>query len=232
MAASGLALALLLIAASPARSAPLAAPALELPSGLTLRAGERYEIRWAVPDDGVDELEILLSIDGGRRFPLRISPELDARAGCYVWRVPNLSSADARLRIRYHRGRAEVDGETSPAFTLIASACGDGAPRGEANLSPAGAATFEAEEDGRAPVHEGTWWSGLEGLAPPLARGEFSAPEDRIIERRELPAAGPLPAAPSIHRRVALSRAVPVPLALGVLPRATREPHRYRPLRN
>ena len=143
-----------------AHPAAVTDPAIELPAGLALRAGQSYEIHWSAPDGSVDEMEILLSIDGGRRFALRVSPEIDARAGKYVWRVPNLSSAEARLRVRFHRGGQEIDGASTAAFTLLGSRARE-TPGSVSGVPAAGEAPSDENEADRAPVHEGTWWTGL-----------------------------------------------------------------------
>jgi hypothetical protein len=71
-------------------------PALDVP--VSVEPGQRLEIRWDGLPGVAREAELELSLDGGRW--LRISPELEARDGRYVWRVPALSSARARLRLR------------------------------------------------------------------------------------------------------------------------------------
>src|SRR5438046_691846 len=63
--------------------ARIALPAREL------RAGEVLELRWSELPARVEEMEILLSVDGGRRYGLRVSPECDPLTGCFRWRVPN-----------------------------------------------------------------------------------------------------------------------------------------------
>jgi hypothetical protein len=195
-------------------------PVLELPSDLVLHAGERFEIRWSGSGPGVDELEILLSIDGGRRFALRVSPELDARSGRYLWRAPDLSSANARLRLRFHRGGREIDGAMSARFTLIArerESGGEALPLAGARdrsldlaLKPLADAEPDTEaepppnadsDDEVAPVHEGIWWTGMRALDVPLPAGALASGGDRICAARELPAAGPPPDAPTAPRR-------------------------------
>jgi hypothetical protein len=209
-------------------AAPEGEPGIELPPHPVLRAGESFEIRWSAADPAVDELEILLSIDGGRHFPLRISPELDARAGRYVWRVPNLSSAEARLRLRYHRGGREIDGAASAPFTLVASA--------EAGPAGRGVTEFESDqretEEERAPVQEGTWWPGLGSLDLPGAAETLSSPERSISASRDLPAAGPLPSAPSPERRASVAKIRPAAFTapLDISPSCSTE--RHYPLRN
>lgn len=185
-------------------------PSIELPPGLELHAGDRFEVRWTLPGDGVDELEILLSIDGGRRFALRVSPELEAREGRYLWRVPNLASADARLKIRFHRAGREIDGPMSRSFTLI---------RNDARVDAA-------------PVHEGTWWAGLEGSDRPHQAGALSESGDRIVQGRELPATGPSPAAPETPRRLGVVAARPAPRTAPSIPSLRASHPRFHPLRN
>ena len=221
---------------------PADEPVIELASGLVLRAGERLEIRWSVPATSVDELEILLSIDGGRRFPLRVSPELDARAGRYLWRVPNLSSAEARMRLRYHRDGREIDGAPSAPFTLIASQesgrPGSVALEGESDTHAGKRDDVRADEPDRAaererpPVHEGTWWSGVGALDVPLSTETLASPEERIAASRNLPAAGPPPAAPSPARRVAAPRIRPSVSAQARASSPPVTPERHYPLRN
>jgi hypothetical protein len=84
---------LLLARPQPARAE---IPALALPG--VVRAGESVEIRWSDLPASAEEVELELSLDGGRW--VRISPELEARERHFLWRVPRMSSARARLRLR------------------------------------------------------------------------------------------------------------------------------------
>jgi hypothetical protein len=162
-----------------------------------VRAGEEIELRWSGADPSIDELEILLSVDDGRHFALRVSPELDARAGRYLWRVPNLATANARLRVRFQHGGREIEGGASAAFRITPD--------------PADAPAF-------AQIHEGAWWIGAResevasaanSLAPAeaslnaagpanapgiVARGlsvpePLSAPASRFVTARRVPPA-------------------------------------------
>jgi hypothetical protein len=70
-----------------------------------------------------DEMELLLSLDGGRSFPLRLTREISPDAESVRWRVPRLPSGHARLALRVgHEEQAEsetiliVGGE----FTILA----------------------------------------------------------------------------------------------------------------
>jgi hypothetical protein len=71
-------------------------PALDVPGAVT--AGQRLVLRWDGPTGTEREVELELSLDGGRW--VRISPELEASEGCFAWRVPEVASARARLRLR------------------------------------------------------------------------------------------------------------------------------------
>ncbi|MBI1799377.1 MAG: hypothetical protein HYR73_06785 [Candidatus Eisenbacteria bacterium] len=116
--------------------------------GESVRAGDSIVLEWTGMDPAVDELEIQLSLDGGRHFAVRVSPELDARAGRYVWRVPNLACADARLRLRFCREGREIEGESLAAFRIAAR------PMEAAELSQ---------------VSEGGWWNGVRDAGPGAA---------------------------------------------------------------
>jgi hypothetical protein len=111
------------LAAAAAR--PAGPPSLILPGDRAVRAGQLIELRWA-PADSVSELEILLSVDGGRHYRVCISPELDPRRLSYAWRVPELAGRPLRLRIRFNRGGREIEGP--PSAPLRIAARGDGEP--------------------------------------------------------------------------------------------------------
>jgi len=68
----------------------------------------------------VEEMELVLSVDGGQTFPVRVTRALESRSTGVAWRVPNLLSADVRLALR-----AGVEGREqilflSPDFTILA----------------------------------------------------------------------------------------------------------------
>ncbi|MBI5710425.1 MAG: hypothetical protein HZC42_09010 [Candidatus Eisenbacteria bacterium] len=135
-------------AAARAAESPLACP------GAELRAGQLVELRWSALPRDAEEMEILLSVDGGRHFAVRISPELDPREGRFLWRVPNLPAASARLVIRIGRGPAEVATEPTAPFRILGDAT---APR-------------DLDQ-----VHEGPWWSGAGAGGRDAAPDELSA---------------------------------------------------------
>lgn len=120
-------------------------PRLMLPGNRTVQPGELIELRWT-PADSVSELEILLSLDGGRHYAMCISPQLDPRRCTFLWRVPQVASSALRMRIRFNRGGREIEGApTGPLFVGP-----DGARQGEPlGLPPVTPAEREGGSGGR-----------------------------------------------------------------------------------
>jgi hypothetical protein len=86
--------------------------------GASLHAGDTVEIRWSgVPADA-EEIELLLSVDGGRHFSLRLTDELDSRSGSFLWRVPSLLTDTASLAIRVGAHGKESVSAPGPLFRL------------------------------------------------------------------------------------------------------------------
>jgi len=85
--------------------------------GETLVPGSIVEIRWtaacesdaAATEREEDEAELVLSLDGGMTFPIRVSTEISPCASRVAWRVPALASSQARLGWR--TGEAEREDE-------------------------------------------------------------------------------------------------------------------------
>ncbi|HEY6193950.1 MAG TPA: hypothetical protein VI504_02820 [Candidatus Eisenbacteria bacterium] len=102
-------------------------PALEVPDAI--RAGERVELRWDGLPPAAREVELELSLDGGRW--IRISPEIAAEEGHFAWRAPELCSARARLRLRAGGDQFEVEIATSREFRIDAPGLDPG-PRASA----------------------------------------------------------------------------------------------------
>ena len=96
----------------------LVAPA----AGAALPAGGIVTVRWTPVDRGAEEFELLLSLDGGRTFPLRLTEMLDPRSTSYVWHVPNLPSGTARLRLRVGVEGRELLLAPGPEFTVAGDA--------------------------------------------------------------------------------------------------------------
>ena len=109
----------LLLTTSGARLAHGAGRIVSPGAGDSVVAGGAADVRWeALPAD-VDELELFLSLDDGQSFPIRLTPQLGAGPSSHVWRVPNLASSTARLRVRYGVGGREIDGEPGGSFRIV-----------------------------------------------------------------------------------------------------------------
>ena len=74
-------------------------------AGQVLFPGQQLRVEWKAFLPHVDyswcELELYLSVDGGRTFPFRITPQLDPRATFFYWTVPNMPTNAAVLDIRF-----------------------------------------------------------------------------------------------------------------------------------
>ncbi len=82
------------------------------------------EVRWSPLRDDVEEMELLLSIDGlGGAATIRLTPQIDPQAGSYLWEVPRIAVTAARLRIRYGRAGRETDIEPGEPFSISVSPC-------------------------------------------------------------------------------------------------------------
>ena len=134
--------------ARPAGASGPACASLEVPAVVT--AGEWVVLRWRGLPAEVEELEIVLSLDGGGCYHVRVSPELEAREAEYRWRVPDLPTARARLMLRVGGEAGERAGAFSREFRIVHV---KGAPRPELGF------------------HEGQFWTGIEPPAAPWAPG-------------------------------------------------------------
>lgn len=157
-------------AAGPGAAAVAGAGALEVPAVVT--AGQSVELRWSALPAEVEELELVLSLDGGRTYPVRVSPELEAREGGYRWRVPDLPAARARLMLRLGGEAGERAGALSREFRIVHA---EGVPRPELGF------------------HEGQLWTGLDPPVGP-ARAGITRDEPRLEDLAdEVPCTSPAP---------------------------------------
>ena len=104
-------------------------------TGGVVRAGEWTEVAWPALPGNVDEFEILLSLDDGASFTIRLTPRLDPGVGAYRWLVPNLPSTRARLQLRVGIDHHEIEGPLGAPFEI----------RGERTLAVASVRWFEGE---------------------------------------------------------------------------------------
>jgi hypothetical protein len=86
----------------------------------TFRAGDVVNLQWTPLPPEAEEFELLLSLDGGRHF-VRLTEMQGPGARTLEWRVPNLPSGDARLRLRMGRMGEEIELELSAPFTIVGS---------------------------------------------------------------------------------------------------------------
>lgn len=89
--------------------------------GEALRAGQWADVTWSSLPPRVEEFEILLSIDDGATFVLRLTPQLDPALRSYRWRVPNLPSKRARLQLRVGIDHREIEGPLGSPFEIVAA---------------------------------------------------------------------------------------------------------------
>jgi hypothetical protein len=79
-------------------------------AGARLEPGTVVGVAWTPGEIGArdfDEMELVLSLDGGRSFPLRLTRDISPDAESVRWRVPRLPSAHARLALRVGREERE-----------------------------------------------------------------------------------------------------------------------------
>lgn len=150
-------------------SAGLAGEVLVSPPA-SVRAGGVARIEWTGLPRGVEELELLLSVDG-RDLPVRLTPQLVAGAGVFIWRVPNLPFHQARMHLRFGLDGEEIESPPSSEFEIV-----------RAESEPPAVLTFR----------EGEWWAERPADRFP---GSLAAPGEgrRVEENREGP---PCAAAP------------------------------------
>jgi hypothetical protein len=74
-------------------------------------AGSTVPIVWDAVStpDGVEEWEAFLSVDGGKTYPIRITPHLDASIHRFNWTVPSLPGADVSILLRFGDEREEAE---------------------------------------------------------------------------------------------------------------------------
>ena len=93
--------------------------------GQVLHPGQQIRVEWksVLPNINLGapcEMEVWLSVDGGRTFPMWISPWLNAKAQSFDWTVPNMPTNAAVLDVRF--GCEQFYPETyapQPASTFV-----------------------------------------------------------------------------------------------------------------
>lgn len=88
-------------------------------------AGGTTPVNWSLAGlDGheIEEMELLLSLDGGKTFPVRITRDLSPGTRSFAWRVPALPTEQARLALRTGEDGEETIAFISEEFTIAAGA--------------------------------------------------------------------------------------------------------------
>jgi hypothetical protein len=76
-------------------------------AGQVLHPGDQVRVEWrtSVPNRVTYptwcEIELWLSLDGGRTFTTRITPSMDPNTRFFYWTVPNMPTNSALLDIRF-----------------------------------------------------------------------------------------------------------------------------------
>lgn len=131
--------ALLALLAGTAQGAPLLGPA---PSD-RLAAGRVEIVGLAPAKRGVTERELVLSLDGGKSFPVRLTREIEPDERTVTWRVPILPTEHAVLALREGgEGFEEEIVATSAEFAILPT---PGSPLEELRLRSGEWKTREAD---------------------------------------------------------------------------------------
>ena len=74
-------------------------------AGQVLHPGQNVRVQWTSALPNIDltqcEMEVWLSLDGGRTFTMCITPILDPKAQFFFWTVPNIPTNAAVMDIRF-----------------------------------------------------------------------------------------------------------------------------------
>jgi hypothetical protein len=74
-------------------------------AGQVLHPGQNVRVQWTSVLPNIDltqcEMEVWLSLDGGRTFTMCITPILDPKAQFFFWTVPNIPTNAAVMDIRF-----------------------------------------------------------------------------------------------------------------------------------
>ncbi|MGH9317407.1 MAG: hypothetical protein ACRD1P_09895 [Thermoanaerobaculia bacterium] len=76
-------------------------------TGGRLAPGSSLVVAWTLDSStvqGMDEMELILSLDDGASFPVRVTGRIEPEARSALWRVPALPSEHARIALRSGRG--------------------------------------------------------------------------------------------------------------------------------
>jgi hypothetical protein len=156
-------------------------------SAPVLEPGASVLVSWPAGAVGTrfDEMELLLSVDGGRTFPVRVTRRIAPSEIGFSWTVPSLPAARARLALRVgvdEEEEAETIVGLSDEFAIAPSAHGEELFRvgGEER-------TRDALEDSPAPRPESSLDGApslFAGTDPPEATGTGRSPDSESARVR------------------------------------------------
>jgi hypothetical protein len=180
--------ALVAAVATSGRPAFASAPLLTAPqAGAELTAGSLATVGWENPPPDAEEWEAFLSLDGGRTYPMRITPHLDLSIRRFSFKVPEFPTRDARILLRFGDERREVVVETPQRFAIHPGAVFLETGSWAASLRTAPSRGEEARPGDPGVV---VWIEGARdgsGLREVLAEVATFSPSPRSIERSRRP---------------------------------------------
>jgi hypothetical protein len=170
-------------------------------------AGRRVSLRWRSLEGQAEELELVFSLDDGRTFNVRVSPELSGGECRYEWRVPNVGVQRARMRLRARKAGHELSGPAGRPFRIVPS---------------------PVKSPERWTYRDGEWWEdrsgvpfALPGLVTPPHGPSLQANDDALAAAVPQRTAGPTPYVRSIAPAFAVAvEAAERPTALPAAPQA------------
>lgn len=110
----------LLLLLFPALTRPARAAATPWKASAVI-AGNRLNVSWDSCPSGAREWEAFLSLDGGRSFPLRVTPHLSTTIRAFSWPIPWVVAENAKLRIRFGNGSSEREYDVPGEWNLVPS---------------------------------------------------------------------------------------------------------------
>lgn len=120
-------LALSLAGAASAAERAFSVRLVEPAAHVEVLAGSTVSIAWEAGNipAGIEEWEAFVSIDGGKTYPVRITPHLDAGIHRFNWIVPSLPGADLSILLRFGDEREEVEFPFASRLRISGSVIGE-----------------------------------------------------------------------------------------------------------
>jgi hypothetical protein len=121
---AAIALWLVALATAPTALAARRSASLRLVGVADAAPGQIMTVAWpALAGMDFDEMELVLSLDGGGTWPIRITADLSARETCTTFRVPSLPADEAVVALRAGRGgeheSEEILAESDPFLIRV-----------------------------------------------------------------------------------------------------------------